>query len=176
MEETAKKLTSILEVAMREILETLSGKSLVEFSLTDSQRAELEDAFHGFLLERASEKKKAKDDTQKFVIERKGKDRVEFEIDKKERIGLAHNILQAWCNDDNEKRAVFTIVVDSSEEKINGILFGKDTVLVNGLINLLLNNKQVEDLIFAAIGHAKDEIVKMLTDKDNDHGKAEQQQ
>ena len=94
----------------------------------------------------------------------------------KTELDLASKVLHDWYKDNEENRAVLTMVVDSKEEKISGVVYGKDYVLTNGLVSLLLKNKKIEDLVFSAISSAKDVLVKRLTDKNEDHGNEEQQQ
>jgi len=159
--EATKKVVSQIETILCQKMAEATGKPAHEFSLSVEEREKMKEAVDDMVNE--------------YFKDQEEHGKIKNEID------LTNKILTDWFDEDKEKRSVLTMIIDTNETSINGVLCGKNGQLINGLINLMKNNEKMRYILTTAsscflISEIKDTIKEFVSDTDEDHGKAEQQQ
>ncbi len=159
--EATKKVVSQIETILCQKMAEATGKPAHEFSLSVEEREKMKEAVDYMVNE--------------YFTDQEEHGKIKNEID------LTNKILTDWFEEDKEHRSALTMIIDEKDTSITGVLFGKNSQLINGLINLMKKNNVLAQVLtdassFFLIGGIKDVLKEVLSDNDEDHGNAEQQQ
>lgn len=159
--EATKKVVSQIETILCQKMAEVTGKPAHEFSLSVEEREKMKEAVDDMVNE--------------YFTDQEEQGKIKSELD------LVNKILVDWHEEDKEHRSVLTMAIDQKDTTITGVLCGKSSQLINGLINLMEKNDVLAQVLtdassFYLIKQIKDDLKEFLSNKDEDHGNAEQQQ
>ena len=159
--EATKKVVSQIETILCQKMAEATGKPAHEFSLSVEEREKMKEAVDDMVNE--------------YFTDQEKQGKIKSELD------LVNKILDDWFEEDKEHRSALTMIIDTNEENISGCILGRHGTLISGLSCLMKREEKMKDIVMDAsscfmISDLKDSIKKLISDNDEDHGNAEQQQ
>lgn len=155
--EATKKVVSQIETILCQKMAEATGKPAHEFSLSVEEREKMKEAVDDMVNE--------------YFTDQEKQGKIKNEID------LTNKILRDWFEEDKEHRSALTMIIDTKNTVINGVICGKESMLINGLTYTMKSNDIFRRVLPNACSlFALDRIKEVLLENDEDHGNAEQQQ